>query len=93
MKYSTKTKFYDSLSAPKKFLDRPSIIFREFCFANQFKEIDKDPLCVPQDENIYNDKELVDMIQRVNTRPMTENNTYGRQRANTNNFQRGNSTI
>ena len=62
MKYSTNTNFFDPLAAPKKFLDRPSIIFREFCFANQFKEIDKDPLCLPQDDNLYNDRELTDMI-------------------------------
>jgi hypothetical protein len=47
IKYGTNKEFLNSLSAPKTFLDRPGVVYRDFCYQNQLEAIDRDPLCIP----------------------------------------------
>jgi hypothetical protein len=47
IKYGTKKDFVSKISEPKTFLDRPAIVYRDFCYQNQLEAIDRDPLCIP----------------------------------------------
>lgn len=70
LKYSTKDELFAPVVAPNSFLERPGIVFRDFSFKNQLMALDKDPLCLPQTDQMYQDLELSTAIKKLD-RPFT----------------------
>jgi len=55
LKYMTDPKFFDPVAHNKNFKDRTSIVYRDFCFTNQLRKMDKDPLSIPTNPEVLMD--------------------------------------